>query len=60
MERPNYPNVGRNERKPVGKALPITRFGRVGEGHNFDPNEGKPHKKTRRERSDEGRRLEKI
>lgn len=60
MERPNYPNVGRNERKPVEKAFPVTRFSRVGKGHNLDPNEREPHKKARRERSHKGRRLEKM
>jgi hypothetical protein len=62
MERPNYPNVGGNERKPVGKALPGNQTQQSGGGgHGFDPNEGEPQKSmTRRERSDKGRRLERI
>lgn len=32
MERPNYPNVGGNERKPVGKALPGNQTQQSGGG----------------------------
>lgn len=61
MERLNYPNVARNERKPVGKPFLVTRCSRAEEGHDFDPNEREPRKNvTRMERSDKGRKLERI
>lgn len=59
--RPNYPNMGSNERmSPRREELFLeTRFTRVGEGQDFDPNEGEPCKnRTWRERSDKGGRLE--
>lgn len=53
--------MGSNERmSPRREELFLeTRFTRVGEGQDFDPNEGEPCKnRTWRERSDKGGRLE--